>query len=164
MLVTATKSLFISLIVVILDQTSKYYILGVLNLDELGTSNFLPPVIYLKFAWNTGINFGLFANNLMIVRVGLIAISLLISTTIFVYTVTHYHISYIGLLSGVFIGGALGNTIDRIVHGAVIDFLNVTCCGIVNPYSFNIADTAIVVGAVGMVLVWSGKARNVGQD
>ena len=49
-------------------------------------------------------------------------------------------------------GGGLGNLIDRLIYGAVADFLNVPCCGIVNPYSFNIADIAIFVGAAGLVL------------
>lgn len=54
--------------------------------------------------------------------------------------------------AGVLVGGALGNVIDRILHGAVADFLNMSCCGFTNPYAFNIADIAIFVGAVGLVV------------
>jgi signal peptidase II len=50
------------------------------------------------------------------------------------------------------IGGALGNVIDRIVYGAVADFLNMSCCGFDNPYAFNVADIAIFAGAFGLVL------------
>jgi signal peptidase II len=50
------------------------------------------------------------------------------------------------------IGGAAGNVIDRLLYGAVADFLNMSCCGIDNPYAFNVADVAIFVGAVGLVL------------
>jgi signal peptidase II len=50
------------------------------------------------------------------------------------------------------VGGALGNAADRIVHGAVADFLNMSCCGIRNPYAFNVADIAIFAGAVGLAL------------
>ena len=50
------------------------------------------------------------------------------------------------------IGGALGNVVDRVLHGAVADFLNMSCCGINNPYAFNVADISIFVGAVGLVL------------
>ena len=53
------------------------------------------------------------------------------------------------------LGGAVGNVIDRIVYGAVADFLNMSCCGIENPFSFNVADVAIFLGAVGLV-IWSG--------
>ena len=45
------------------------------------------------------------------------------------------------------VGGALGNAWDRLQYGAVADFLNMSCCGIDNPYAFNIADVAIFAGA-----------------
>ena len=50
------------------------------------------------------------------------------------------------------LGGALGNIFDRVVHGAVVDFLNMSCCGIVNKYSFNLADLGIFIGVFGLVL------------
>ena len=50
------------------------------------------------------------------------------------------------------IGGALGNVLDRVLYGAVADFLNMSCCGIENPYAFNVADIAIFAGAFGLVL------------
>ena len=43
-------------------------------------------------------------------------------------------------------------SIDRIAYGAVADFLNMSCCGIENPYAFNVADIAIFVGALGLVI------------
>jgi signal peptidase II len=49
--------------------------------------------------------------------------------------------------AGVVIGGALGNAWDRLQYRAVADFLNMSCCGIDNPYAFNIADVAIFAGA-----------------
>ena len=60
--------------------------------------------------------------------------------------------------AGLVIGGALGNVVDRIAYGAVADFLNMSCCGISNPYSFNIADIAVFAGALGLLL-WSGPAK-----
>jgi len=58
----------------------------------------------------------------------------------------------LGFLSaGVLVGGALGNVVDRIVYGAVADFLNMSCCGLVNPFAFNVADIAVFVGAIGLV-------------
>jgi signal peptidase II len=50
--------------------------------------------------------------------------------------------------AGLVIGGALGNAVDRVLYGAVADFLNMSCCGIHNPYAFNVADIAIFAGAV----------------
>ena len=54
------------------------------------------------------------------------------------------------------LGGALGNVVDRLVYGAVADFLNMSCCGIENPYAFNVADIAIFAGAIGLIL-FTGK-------
>ena len=56
------------------------------------------------------------------------------------------------LLVALIVGGALGNTVDRLRYGAVADFLNMSCCGLRNPFSFNVADIAIFVGALGLVL------------
>ena len=57
------------------------------------------------------------------------------------------------MLSAMLIGGALGNVIDRLLYGAVADFLNMSLPGWQNPYSFNVADIAIFAGAIGLVLV-----------
>ena len=62
------------------------------------------------------------------------------------------------LCAGLLIGGALGNVIDRLIYGAVADFLNMSCCGIENPYAFNVADISIFVGAIGLVL-FTGEAK-----
>ena len=51
------------------------------------------------------------------------------------------------------IGGAVGNVIDRLIYGAVADFLNMSCCGFTNPTSFNVADIAIFAGAIGLVFL-----------
>lgn len=48
------------------------------------------------------------------------------------------------------IGGAIGNLIDRIRHGYVVDFIDAYCCGLPHWPAFNIADSAIVVGAIGI--------------
>ncbi len=45
----------------------------------------------------------------------------------------------------------MGNAYDRIAYGAVADFLNMSCCGIRNPYSFNVADIFVFAGIAGML-------------
>ena len=50
------------------------------------------------------------------------------------------------------IGGALGNVWDRLQYGAVADFINMSCCGIRNPFAFNVADAAIFAGAALLLL------------
>ena len=54
--------------------------------------------------------------------------------------------------AGAIIGGALGNVWDRLQYGAVADFINMSCCGIRNPFAFNLADAAIFGGAALLVL------------
>ena len=52
--------------------------------------------------------------------------------------------------AGFLIGGAVGNAVDRVIYGAVADFLNMSVPGIDNPWSFNVADVAIFAGALGL--------------
>ena len=61
---------------------------------------------------------------------------------------------------GLIVGGALGNVWDRLQHGAVADFINMSCCGIQNPFAFNVADAAIFGGAA--LLILAGRAT--GRD
>ncbi|HBV54326.1 MAG TPA: signal peptidase II, partial [Rhodobacteraceae bacterium] len=61
------------------------------------------------------------------------------------------------LAAGLLVGGALGNVVDRLLYGAVADFINMSCCGFSNPYAFNIADIAIFIGAFGLVLFTGSK-------
>jgi signal peptidase II len=69
------------------------------------------------------------------------------------------------LISGGFvIGGALGNSIDRILYGGVADFLNITCCGFQNPYAFNVADITIFIGILGMVLFSSDNDKKLEEN
>jgi lipoprotein signal peptidase len=56
------------------------------------------------------------------------------------------------LATGAVVGGAFGNAFDRVMYGAVVDYLNMSCCGINNPYSFNVADVLIFCGAVFIVI------------
>ena len=61
---------------------------------------------------------------------------------------------------GINFGLAIGNVLDRIIYGAVADFLNLTCCGIYNPYSFNIADISIFFGVLGIIFFPNSKNQN----
>ena len=122
----------------LLDQVTKILVVHVLDLRTRGEIDVLPPVLNFRMAWNEGINFGLFAGNSDVTRWILIALALLISGTV-VYWVWRDRPRRLGLIgAGMLIGGALGNVIDRILYGAVADFLNMSCCGIGNPFAFNV--------------------------
>ena len=135
------------------DQISKYLILHVLKLDAPGVSpvNVIPGFIEFRMAWNRGVNFGLFADfDMKWVLIG-VALALTIGIFVWLWRSGTTKLGYVA--GGFLIGGALGNVVDRLLYGAVADFLNVSCCGINNPYAFNIADIAIFIGAVGLAFL-----------
>ena len=145
--------------VFLLDQASKYLVVHILNLRALGEMYVFPPLLNLRMAWNTGVNFGLLSGNGDLVRWILIALALVISVAV-LWWVHRDPPNRLGMAAaGLLIGGALGNVVDRLLYGAVADFLNMSCCGFVNPYAFNVADIAIFVGAFGLIL-WGGKQKH----
>lgn len=141
----------------LLDQASKYLVVHILNLRQLGEIDVLPPFLNLRMAWNYGINFGLFAQNGDLTRWVLVAVALAISAAVIWWVINDPPGTIGKIAAGFLIGGALGNVIDRLLYGAVADFLNMSCCGIDNPYAFNVADIAIFIGAFGLVLFTGGK-------
>ncbi len=141
------------------DQASKYLVVHWLNLRELSEIVAVPGLVNLRMAWNYGVNFGLFAENSELTRWVLIAVALVISGAVLWWTHHEEDSLPARIAAGLLVGGALGNVVDRILYGAVADFLNVTCCGFDNPYSFNIADIAVFAGAAGMVIFTGGKKQ-----
>ncbi|SLN47665.1 Lipoprotein signal peptidase [Roseovarius gaetbuli] len=143
--------------VFLLDQASKYLVVHTLSLRQLGAIDVWPPLFNLRMAWNYGINFGLMAGDNPLTRWVLIAVALVISSAVLWWVHTDPAGRWQKIAAGLLVGGALGNVIDRLIYGAVADFINVSCCGIDNPFAFNIADIAVFIGAFGMVLLPSGK-------
>jgi signal peptidase II len=139
--------------VFLIDQISKYVVvhwLGLINQPD-GIITVWPPFIEFRMAWNRGVNFGLFADFDM--RWVLIAVALLISGGVIWWLNRTGGTKWAYIAGGFLIGGALGNVIDRIIYGAVADFLNMSCCGFNNPYAFNVADIAIFAGAIGLAFL-----------
>jgi signal peptidase II len=149
-------------IIFVADQLLKLAVVHGLNLIERGEIDVLPPYLVFRMAWNRGINFGLFAGDSDLTRWILIAIALAISAWV-VWWMRGERGNWKAQVSGgLLLGGALGNVIDRIVYGAVADFLNMSCCGIENPYAFNVADISIFLGAVGLV-IFAGNPPKAGK-
>ncbi len=134
-----------------LDQASKYLVVHWLNLRERGEIDVLPPFVNFRMAWNNGVNFGLFSNSADWARWILIALALAICIWVLVWIKREKHGRLAYISAGLLIGGALGNVMDRILYGGVADFINMSCCGIESPYSFNIADIAVFAGAFGLI-------------
>jgi signal peptidase II len=101
-------------------------------------------------AWNKGVNFGFLKD--FDARWLLVAISIAASLALTLWA-RNKSGWVLWLASGAVVGGALSNAYDRGVYGAVADYLNVSCCTINNPYSFNVADVLIFGGAASLSLV-----------
>ena len=136
----------------VLDQGSKYVVVHAMNLIERGIIEVFPPLLTFRMGWNTGINFGLGAGGPGIMRWVLIGIAVVICAWLIYWAKTGLTRPVALISAGAVIGGALGNTLDRIIYGAVADFLNMSCCGIDNPFAFNVADIGIFAGAFGLLI------------
>ncbi len=141
----------------VLDQVTKAIVLVALRLPDRGVIDVAPPFLVLRMAWNRGVNFGLFASGSGAARWVLIALALGICALVLRWMRTEPRPAA-WICAGALVGGALGNVLDRLLYGAVADFLNMSCCGFENPYVFNVADIAIVVGAIGLALFSGGRA------
>ena len=147
----------VAIVIFVLDQLTKVWVVHVLDLATRLRIDVWPPLLNLRMAWNEGINFGLFAGDSEATRWILISVALGIVLFVLVW-MRRDPPGRPGLIAaGLLIGGALGNVIDRVLYGAVADFLNMSCCGIENPFAFNVADIAIFAGALGLVLFPGAK-------
>ncbi len=139
----------------LIDQISKYLVVHVLRVAQ-GNIDVLPPLLVFKYGENRGINFGLFQGDSDTARWVLIGISLAICMGVLIWLTRIAPTKFQLFCGGLLIGGALGNVVDRVLYGYVLDFLNMSCCGINNPFVFNLADVFILAGALGLVL-FDGK-------
>lgn len=150
------RALAIAALVFLFDQASKLWVVDWLGLPARGRIEVLDPWFNLVMAWNQGVNFGLFDLGLG-GRGFLIALALAIVAGI-VWWIRDARGWAPAVGGGLVVGGALGNVIDRIRWGAVADFVNMSCCGLDNPYAFNIADAAIFAG-IATLLLFGGDMR-----
>ena len=149
--------LWTALAITLLDQVTKFLVVRLLDLRTLGSIDVWPPYITFRMAWNRGVNFGLFSSDASASRWILIIVAVAIAGWV-AYWVSKEQTGKIGqIAAGLLVGGAAGNVIDRLTYGAVADFLNMSCCGIDNPFAFNVADISIFAGAFGLILFTGQK-------
>ncbi len=141
-----------------LDQLSKYVVIHAMDLARVQAIDIWPPFVNFRYGENTGINFGLFNGGEQSGRWILIGLSLAICLGLMVWLRRLPAHRGLRLSAGLVIGGALGNVSDRLLYGYVLDFLNMSCCGIHNPFVFNFADVFIFAGAAGLIL-FEGQAK-----
>ena len=153
------KILLFSFVFLTLDQLSKWFVVFYLDLEQNLYLNLNNQFMNFYMAWNKGINFGLLEGDSTVQAYILTAISIIISLAFFVWLRNSTRF-LMQILASLVIGGALGNAIDRLLYGAVADFINVTCCGIRNPYSFNLADIFIFIGLIGLLIFKFDEKQN----
>jgi signal peptidase II len=140
-----------------IDRLSKIWIVEAMDLRTKLAIDVYPPYFNLRMGWNKGINFGLFGGDTETTKYILSTAAILIVASLLVW-VRRQRGTVIPVSIGLIVGGALANVWDRMSYGAVADFINVTCCGIDNRYSFNPADVAVFLGVFG-ILFFAGKKQ-----
>lgn len=142
------QGLLLAILVIVLDQITKWIALSGLNLGESPIT--VTSFFNLVLVWNRGVSFGMFNNAGAygpLILSG-IAIAVVLGLIYWLYQAEN-RLTVVAL--GLVIGGALGNVIDRFRFGAVVDFLDLHIAGYHWP-AFNVADAAICVGAVLLLL------------
>ena len=134
------------------DQAFKLWLLFVFDIGHRGAVS-VTPFFDLVLAWNTGISYGWFQNDSPAGAAILLAIKAVAVVLLAIWMArSHTRMATIGL--GLIIGGAIGNAIDRLAYGAVVDFaLFHVQFGekTYNWYVFNFADVAIVAGVIALL-------------
>src|SRR3954470_16942065 len=135
-----------------LDQGSKIWLLRVFDIAHRGAVK-LTPFFDLVLAWNVGISFGWFQSENQFAQIALIAIKA-VAVIVLGSWMARSRTLLATLALGLIVGGAVGNGIDRFLHGAVVDFalFHLEIGGkTFNWYVFNLADVAIFVGVAGLL-------------
>jgi signal peptidase II len=141
-----------AIVVLVLDQASKFWLLQVFDIARRGTVR-LTPFFDLVLAWNQGISFGWFQTNGTTAQIVLMAIKV-VAVVVLTVWMARSRTLLVTFALGSIIGGAIGNAIDRFTYGAVVDFalFHVQIGGnTLNWYVFNLADVAIVAGVAALL-------------
>jgi signal peptidase II len=131
--------------IIIADQISKWVILEYVMQDG---ARIIPvtPFFNIVLVFNKGVSFGMFQAGSSAGTIALVVLSLVIALGLF-WWLLETQTMFLRLTLALIIGGAIGNMIDRIAIGAVVDFLDFHW-GAAHFPAFNIADTAISIGAI----------------
>ena len=143
------ETILIIILLIIIDQCSKIYISGIMLWYNFTSLNLL-PFIDLVFVRNTGVSFGMFSDGGLLGRYFFSAFSITVGTFLaFLAIITEkkwFKVS-LSLISA----GALGNAIDRIYFGGVIDFIDFFIYNFHWP-AFNLADVFITMGVFFLII------------
>jgi signal peptidase II len=139
----------VALLVFLLDQLTKYWIVNIVRLPEVGSIDVL-PFFRLTFVGNVGVSMGMFTAQSDAGRWLLVAVTATIASVVAVWIAREkQRVDVLAL--GLVLGGALGNIVDRVRFGYVVDFLHFFW-GDRSFWVFNIADAAITCGVLLLLL------------
>src|SRR6478609_973288 len=141
----------IALVVFALDQLAKWSVTGPLGVDHVGAQLYLLPIFQFTYTENNGISLGLFNATTEVGRWMLVALTSAIALGVAFWIGREKNrIDQVAL--GMVLGGALGNILDRTLHGYVVDFADLHI-GAWRPFLiFNVGDAAISIGVVILLL------------
>jgi len=149
-----------ALLIIVVDQLTKAWVISGLDLREMRQVPVWAPIFNFTWVENRGVSFGLFGDGSA--RWMLSVFSVVVAGILGWWALKadrRLLVSAIGLI----MGGAIGNVIDRIRFGFVVDFLDFSGTGVF-PWVFNVADSAITIGVILLILdsVLSERAAKVG--
>jgi len=140
--------LILTFLILVFDQLSKWWILEVFDLPSKSSVQIL-PFFSLTMVWNKSISMGLPLDEYL-GKWGIVALTLAISAWL-VWWLKDTGRKTEAFALALILGGAIGNVIDRFIHGAVVDFVHLYAFDY-SFYVFNIADAAISVGVVFLII------------
>jgi len=135
--------------VVALDRAAKALVLAGFDATAAAPAP-LTPFLDLALRWNRGISFSLLTQDSAAGRWLLLALTAIVTALIAVW-LWRARAPLVGLALGLIVGGAIGNGYDRLVYGAVVDFLDLHAFGR-HFFVFNLADAAINVGVALLIV------------
>ena len=149
-----------ALLIIVVDQLTKAWVLSGLDLRELGRVAVLPPIFNVTWVENRGVSFGLFGDGSARWMLSLFSIAV---AGVLGWWALKADRRLLVTSIGLIMGGAIGNVIDRIRFGFVVDFLDFSGTGFF-PWVFNVADSAITIGVILLILdsLLSERAAKVG--
>lgn len=134
-------------LIVILDQVTKFA--AKTNLKSVNNIDLIPGIFSLSYVENRGAAFGLFKDN----KILLVGVTTLVTIFIIYYIIKYKDVNKYFRLSLILIAaGAIGNLIDRIVLGYVVDFFHFYIRDVFDFPVFNIADISVVCGTILLTL------------
>jgi len=149
----------VAALVVLADQGSKLWLLHVYDIAERTLHGPIEPFPFfqLHMVWNPGVSLGLFPQDTVLGRFGLVLFAVVVSIVLVVW-LARATSTLTTLALGLILGGAIGNAIDRAAYGKVADFFYIDIRWIdlwpfkyMFDYVFNVADVAIVAGVIGLL-------------